>query len=56
MTTHSLSYQLGWLGFGLGLASKGEIMVAEWQIGERSRAEIAFLGLGFSASIPRSLF
>ena len=31
-------------------------MVAEWQIGERSRAEIAFLGLGFSASIPRSLF
>ena len=30
-----------------GLASKGEIMVVEWQIGERSRAEIAIFGFGF---------
>ena len=37
VTTDSLSYQLGWLGFGFGLASKGEIMVVEWQIGERSK-------------------
>jgi len=25
-----------WVGFGFGLASKGEIMVVEWQIGEQS--------------------
>ena len=31
-------------------------MVVEWQIEERSKAKITFLGLGFSASIPRSLF
>ena len=30
-----------------GLASKGETMVVEWQIGERSRAEIAIFGFGF---------
>ena len=47
MTTDSLSYQLGWVGFGLGVASQGEIMVVEWQIGELSRAEIAIFGFGF---------
>ena len=34
---HTVSTTPNRVGFGVGLVSKGEIMVLEWQIGERSK-------------------